>query len=169
MGRESRTFYSPDHDHEGCVRRALNTAEGMCAGRGVRLTALRRRVLELVWESHRPIGAYGVLDALLKEQRAAPPTVYRALEFLQEHGLVHRIASLNAFVGCVRPGKPHEGQFFICETCKESVEVSDESVAEAVSGAARTAGFSVQHQTVEMFGTCLRCRDRAASGAEGGA
>ena len=90
------------HDHSRCVSHALAEAEAICARQGLRLTALRKRVLELVWASHKPLGAYDILGVLSDEdgRRAAPPTVYRALDFLLENGLVHRIASLNAFVGC---------------------------------------------------------------------
>ena len=158
MRTGTRAFCGRDHDHGGCVSEALRAAEEACGRRGARLTDLRRRVLELVWESHRPIGAYGVLEALMKEQRAAPPTVYRALDFLQEHGLVHRIASLNAYVGCSRPGKPHAGQFLICGTCRESAEVADSRVSEAIEATASRAGFEVEQQTVEVLGTCPRCR-----------
>jgi Fur family zinc uptake transcriptional regulator len=92
------------HQHEHCVHDALAAAEVLCAKRGVRLTAIRKRVLELVWASHQPLGAYAILDKLTNEgHKPAPPTVYRALEFLLEHGLIHRIASLNAFLGCIHP------------------------------------------------------------------
>src|SRR5690606_10698879 len=89
------------HDHEQCVSDALAAAEQVCERSGARLTPVRRGVLGLVWQSHRPMGAYDLLDTLAREddRRPAPPTVYRALDFLQEHGLVHRIASLNAFIG----------------------------------------------------------------------
>ena len=100
---------SRPHDHSHCVTHALGEAESLCTKSGVRLTDLRRRVLELVWQSHKPLGAYDIL-AVLSEQdgrRAAPPTVYRALDFLLENGLVHRIASLNAFIGCNHPGHAH--------------------------------------------------------------
>jgi Fur family zinc uptake transcriptional regulator len=102
---------SRPHDHSHCVHSALSEADTLCAQKGLRLTALRRRVLELVWQSHKPLGAYDIL-AVLSEQdgrRAAPPTVYRALDFLLENGLVHRISSLNAFVGCVHPGARASG------------------------------------------------------------
>ena len=94
------------HDHSRCVAEALAEAEALCAKQGTRLTTLRKRVLELVWASHKPLGAYDILGVLSEEdgRRAAPPTVYRALDFLLENGLVHRIASLNAFIGCVHPG-----------------------------------------------------------------
>ena len=87
------------HDHSHCVSDALRAADALCARSGARLTALRRRVLELVWQSHRPLGAYDILGVLSSEdgRRAAPPTVYRALDFLLEHGLIHRLASLNAY------------------------------------------------------------------------
>ena len=104
---------SRPHDHSHCVHSALSEADVLCAQKGLRLTALRRRVLELVWQSHKPLGAYDIL-AVLSEQdgrRAAPPTVYRALDFLLDNGLVHRIASLNAFIGCSHPEHAHQGQF----------------------------------------------------------
>lgn len=151
-------FPGPDHDHDSCLGRALGAAATVCARNGARLTGLRRRVLELVWESHRPIGAYALLAALQRRQSAAPATVYRALEFLQRHGLVHRVASLNAFVGCARPGAPHHGQFLICGTCREAAEFSDETVDAALRDSAERAGFSVERRTLEMIGTCPRCR-----------
>jgi Fur family zinc uptake transcriptional regulator len=147
-----------EHNHKDCVEEALQSAEEVCSQKGVRLTDLRRRVLELVWESHRPVGAYYILEALMKEQRAAPPTVYRALSFLQEHGLVHRIASLNAYVGCISPQTDHSGQFLICGTCQESTEILNEKVSNALQETAMSAGFDVHQQTVEIIGTCNRCR-----------
>ncbi len=103
----------------------MSEADALCARQGLRLTALRRRVLELVWQSHKPLGAYDIL-AVLSEQdgrRAAPPTVYRALDFLLENGLVHRISSLNAFIGCNHPEHAHQGQFLICRECHAAIEL----------------------------------------------
>jgi Fur family zinc uptake transcriptional regulator len=151
-------FLSEDHDHEDCVAAALAAAEDLCRQRGRRLTSLRRRVLQLVWSGHRPVGAYAVLEMLQTEGRAAPPTVYRALEFLQEQGLVHRLASLNAYVGCIHPGRPHAGQFLICQSCQTLVELDDRQVTAAIAGSARSAGFQVSRQTVEILGRCPRCR-----------
>lgn len=156
-------FQGDDHDHAGCVRTAVARAEELCRRQGQRLTALRRRVLELVWSGHRPLGAYAILELLQKEGRAAPPTVYRALEFLQERGLVHRLASLNAYVGCVRPDRPHAGQFLICIGCRSSAELDAPQVAEAIVESAESAGFQVRHQTVEVLGLCPDCREEGAA------
>jgi len=158
MPEKALDFLSFDHDHDVCVSDALGQAEQVCKDKSARLTGLRRRVLELVWKSHRPVGAYDILEALMKEQRAAPPTVYRALEFLLEQGLVHRIASLNAYVGCIHPQTPHAGLFFICETCRESVEILNDRVCDALRETASSAGFEVRRQTVEVTGVCHRCR-----------
>jgi Fur family zinc uptake transcriptional regulator len=158
MTKVDKMVQPADHNHSGCVNDALQKAQLVCSQKGVRLTDLRRRVLELVWESHRPVGAYYILEALMKEQRAAPPTVYRALGFLQEHGLVHRIASLNAYVGCISPLTDHSGQFLICGTCQESTEILNVKVTDALQETALSAGFDVQQQTVEIIGTCNRCR-----------
>ena len=148
------------HDHSHCVSHALLTAETLCEQAGLRLTALRKRVLELVWTSHKPLGAYDILAVLSETdgRRAAPPTVYRALEFLLEHGLVHRIASLNAFVGCNHPGDVHQGQFLICRNCLAAVELQDASIASALLASAQRIGFSVEGQTVEITGLCATCR-----------
>jgi Fur family zinc uptake transcriptional regulator len=151
-------FLPQRHDHAYCVADALTTAARVCGERGSRLTPIRRRVLELVWSGHRPVGAYDILAALQGDGRsAAPPTVYRALEFLMEHGLVHRIESLNAFVGCADPGKTHTGQFFICENCRSAAEVTDDKLADALAGCAKRLGFAVKSQTVEFRGLCPAC------------
>ena len=151
------------HDHSHCVHSALAEADALCTRQGLRLTALRRRVLELVWQSHKPLGAYDIL-AVLSEQdgrRAAPPTVYRALDFLLDNGLVHRIASLNAFIGCIHPEHPHQGQFLICRSCHTAIELEQPSIAEAIEAAARNVGFAVEGQTVEVVGLCTPCRSAA--------
>lgn len=157
-----------DHDHDHCIRHALDAAEALCAERGVRLTELRRRVLELVWQSHRPVGAYDLLAVLGAERRkAAPPTVYRALDFLMEQGLVHRVHSLNAFVGCASAGEGHSAHFLICADCGEAVEFDDERVAGALRSVGEGHGFSIRSQVIEVLGRCAGCRGRlGAAGRE---
>lgn len=161
--KKSLHFVSEDHDHEACIASALQQAEQVCQSRGQRFTTLRRRVFELVWQQHRPIGAYEVLELLQRDGRAAPPTVYRALDFLLELGLVHRIASLNAYVGCVQPHRPHEGQFFICEACKSYAELDDTPINDAIATSAAKYGFSVNQHTVEIMGLCPRCQKKESS------
>jgi Fur family zinc uptake transcriptional regulator len=155
------SFPVPHHDHGQCVAQALARAEAHCRATGGRLTDIRRRVLELVWASHQPVGAYALLDRLAKDgTRAQPPTVYRALEFLQEHGLVHRIALLNAYVGCPHPGHAHGGMFLLCKECGMAAELEEGDIASAVAQSAARSGFSVIRQTVEVEGICSACRDR---------
>ncbi|SDT18279.1 Fur family transcriptional regulator [Pseudomonas oryzae] len=151
------------HDHSHCVSAALAAADSVCARAGARLTALRRRVLELVWQSHRPLGAYDILGVLSAEdgRRAAPPTVYRALDFLLEHGLIHRLASLNAFIGCNHPGQSHQGHFFICRQCSTAIEVEQPAIGAAIHAAAAEVGFAVESQMVEVVGLCAQCREAA--------
>lgn len=151
------------HDHSRCVSEALSEADQLCTRQGVRLTALRRRVLELVWQSHKPLGAYDILATLSEQdgRRAAPPTVYRALDFLLENRLVHRIASLNAFIGCTHPEHPHQGQFLICRQCHSAIELENLAISQAIGQAANGAGFAVEGETVEVVGLCSRCRGGA--------
>jgi Fur family transcriptional regulator, zinc uptake regulator len=136
----------------------LDRAETLCKRRGVRLTAQRRRVLAILCASTRPLGAYEILDAMREGSRAlAPPTVYRALDFLLEQGLVHRLESLHAFVGCNHPEHPHSSQFLICDSCGEVTEIEDEAIALSVGSAARVSGFRPQRRVVEVIGTCAGC------------
>lgn len=161
--QESPTFIAADHDHGRCVHLALETAEELCRQRGQRLTALRRKVLELVWAGHRPVGAYALLEMLRAESgQVAPATVYRALDFLQEQGLVHRLASLNAFIGCAFPAAPHTGQFLICTGCQGLAELDDRRVAAALRDSAAASGFTISHTTVEVLGLCPHCRGHRA-------
>lgn len=156
--RADDPFPTRTHDHARCVDAALADAETLCARRGVRLTELRRRVLELVWQSHAPVGAYEILERLAAERgRVAPPTVYRALDFLAEHGLVHRIDSRNAYVGCTTPADGHRALFLICRRCGNAVELVDRSVADALAARAARAGFRVEAATVELHGLCAAC------------
>lgn len=157
-------FPDQQHDHSSCQSRALTQAEKFCRERGLRLTELRRRVLELVWASHQPVGAYALLEALVDEGRkAAPPTVYRSLDFLLQHGLIHRIASLNAYVGCTHPGDQHEAQFFICDGCGQAAEIGDPSIKSAIARDAKRLGFQIASQTIEVTGTCARCQENTQS------
>jgi Fur family zinc uptake transcriptional regulator len=153
------------HDHAQCINAALDRAADLCSRRGARLTRLRRRVLELVWQGHAAVKAYDLLGALDRGAGAAkPPTVYRALDFLIAHGLVHRLESLNAFVGCPEPEAPHEGQFLICNACGAVSEFVAPVIHRAIAGQAADLGFAVGQQTIEVRGVCRCCRGAAAIG-----
>lgn len=146
------------------MRDALDRAAAVCAQRGVRLTELRRRVLEIVLDRHAPIGAYDVLERLSAERgRVAPPTVYRALDFLVSQGLVHRVDSRNAFVGCIRAEGPHRACFLLCGECGAVAELVDPELEAAVAQLARRAGFEITRQVVEIEGRCAACRAREAA------
>ena len=163
--RKAETFPHVGHDHGSCVESAVEKATRICDERQIRMTPLRKRVLELVWSSHKPIGAYDILDVLHAERGAgAPPTVYRALDFLLENRLIHRIESLNAFVGCTEPDRDHAGQFLICRTCGTVAEISDAGLDTAVSGAASKAGFAIERRTIELEGVCPVCHSTDSDG-----
>ena len=156
---QSGRFLSVEHDHHHCVATALEDARAVCTERGARLTPVRQRVLEIIWQSHRPLGAYAILEVLSAEGHSpAPPTVYRALEFLLTHGLVHRLSSLNAFIGCTRPGHPGAGQFLLCTSCGTAAELNDTHIEHAIERSAEAEGFTSQVHTVEISGLCPNCR-----------
>src|SRR6266480_657963 len=144
-------FPAPDHDHERCTSAAIAHAEAQCAERA--------QVLEALLTSHRPLGAYEIIDRLQQKNRPAPITVYRALEFLRENGLVHRIESRNAFVACVHN---HSAAalvvFLICECCGAVGEASSEDVTATLTSAARAAGFTPKSPVIEVTGICAHCR-----------
>ena len=156
--KSEKTFPKPGHDHNACIASALRNADEICKSRGLRFTALRRRVLEIIWAKHEPMGAYDILEELQTDKaRAAPPTVYRALDFLLEHGFVHKIESLNAFVGCGKFGDTHAGQFLICEKCNQVGELDDQEIAALIEKKAASIGFKVGQPTVEILGVCGDC------------
>ena len=160
---EHDLFPAAQHNHDHCVRDALAAAEISCQEQKARLTPIRRRVLELVWASHKPVGAYGLLDRLADEGiKAVPPTVYRALDFLLEYGLVHRLERLNAYVGCSHSHGPHAAQFLICTGCGRVAELDDPAIGTALLKGAVDRGFTVSRQTVEVEGRCPECQTALA-------
>ncbi|WP_460020728.1 transcriptional repressor [Magnetospira thiophila] len=140
------------------IENAVSRAEALCSHRGVRLTPLRRWVLERLWEDRgRPKGAYELLEELKQEKgNAAPPTVYRALDFLLEQGLIHKLESLNAFIACNRPENPHVTRFLLCQDCGVAEEIDEVLLDEALSSAAERVGFEIQEGTIEIVGRCVR-------------
>ena len=147
-----------DHNHRQCIAEAMHQAEAVCKDSGARMTTLRRMVLEQVWRGHDAVKAYDILAWLGKRRRSAkPPTVYRALQFLQQEGLVHRLESLNAFVGCNQPRSSHQGQFLICGKCGQVSEMDVREITRLVSESARDQGFIPQKQTIEVHGVCGQC------------
>ena len=153
------TFPAPDHDHDRCAADAILHAEQVCEGRARKFTPIRRQVLQALLASHRPLGAYEVIDELAKSMpRPAPITVYRALDFLMENGLVHRIESRNAFLACAHD---HDAAamvaFLICERCGSVGEIPASPVAQSLNDAARATGFAPKLSVVEITGTCAHC------------
>ena len=151
------------HDHHHCTAEVLAQGEAKLAGQGARLTPVRRRVLEILLEQHRALGAYDVLNRLAAEGFGnQPPVAYRALDFLEEHGLAHRIRRLNAFCACMHPGEAHAPVFLICRQCSTVAEAAGDGVRVALDTAAESAGFAVERATVEAVGLCPACQEVAA-------
>ncbi len=151
------------HDHQHCIDDALANAQDICAHKGMRLTALREQVLRLIWQSHKPLGAYDLLDMLAakSERRIAPPTVYRALDFLLEAGMVHRINSLNAYIGCPNPNIVHPSYFLICKNCQDVGEIQDLPLTQHISQLGEQQQFAIDNQWLEVMGLCQSCQQAA--------
>ncbi len=153
-------FPAPGHDHERCESDALAQAEAICARRAARLTPIRRRVLEALLASHQPLGAYELIERLaVRGERLSPITIYRALDFLRDNGLAHRIESRNAFIAC---GHNHDSGdpvvFLICEKCGAVGEAAGAAVADTIKSASRAAGFTPKTPVIEISGVCRHCQ-----------
>jgi Fur family zinc uptake transcriptional regulator len=167
-----------DHDHNDAGGHAcidplhhvddaesfLAAVERACRERGLRLTPIRARVLTLIAEHRKPIKAYDLLDRIRDAGdaeavgAAAPPTVYRALDFLLANGFIHKLQSVNAFVACHHPNTAqHSVPFLICDRCHTAVELEDARIVALLDEKARALGFVPQAQTLEVHGVCARC------------
>lgn len=152
------------HHHHEAPERLVAEVRAACATRGLRLTETRERVLELIAIAGRPVKAYDLLESLKRERGgAAPPTVYRALDFLLEHGFIHRLESINAYTVCHHPSRRHAVPFLICDVCRHATELCDERVTDLLLEQARAHGFLAEAQTLEVHGVCRRCRDGHAT------
>lgn len=147
------------HDHAHCTADVLARAETLARDAGARLTPVRKRVLEILLEEHKALGAYDVLQRLAAEGFGnQPPVAYRALEFLVEQGFAHRVRRLNAFTACMHPGEAHAPAFLICRVCNCVAETPADPVRAALEEAAAAAGFSVERSNIEALGLCPTCR-----------
>lgn len=152
------------HDHTHCTSDVMARVDAIVGTAGLRFTPVRRRVLEILLEEHRALGAYDVLERLAAEGFGnQPPVAYRALEFLVEQGLAHRIQRLNAFVACMHPGEVHAPAFLICKACDSVAEAPARDVGAALDQAARGLGFVVERSTIEAVGMCPACQAGAAA------
>ena len=147
------------HNHRGCINHALQTAEQVCLKKDIRLTTIRKRVLELICANHKAIGAYELLDLFRQQDpKAKPVTIYRALDFLMEAGLVHKIESLNAFIACLQAETQHKSAILICDQCKNAYEINATSVYESLFALSETVQFEPQNLTLELHGLCANCK-----------
>ena len=147
------------HDH-GDLATRLKEAEVLCTTHQARLTPLRKDVLAFILNASGPIGAYDILAQIknTSDKPAAPPTVYRSLDFLLDMGLIHRLSSINAFIPCCHPREGHQAAFLICSECKTVKEASADQLLSHLSHLAQSDDFSIHHTTIEILGTCQQCK-----------
>lgn len=162
IGAASGPLGFAQHDHRTCVSDAITAAEARCAADGLRFTPVRRKVLEILLQNHRALGAYAILDRLREEGFGSqPPVAYRALDFLVANGLAHKIERLNAFIACVHPSHAHTPAFMICRVCDAVAEAQSSPARGALGDAARATGFRIERTVVEAEGLCPACFDKA--------
>ena len=145
-------------NHKISIDEALKKAEIICNKKGVKLTKLRKKVLTLILKNHGYVKAYDLLNDLKKNDTSAkPPTVYRSLDFLMEHGFIHKIQSLNAFVGCSHPDEHEDCYFLICKECKNIEECCSNKVKKVLTSTSGKNNFSPNQVTLEITGICQDC------------
>lgn len=149
---------NPCKNHKACTNEALKNAGEICKKKGVKLTKLRETVLRLVWKSHGYVKAYDLLEDLKKiDNSAKPPTIYRSLDFLLEHGFIHKIQSLNAYVGCGHPNTHDNCYFLICNECQNIEEHCSKNINDIVTNTSEKINFLPNQITLEISGTCKEC------------
>ncbi|UWR51153.1 Fur family transcriptional regulator [Phaeobacter inhibens] len=147
------------HDHSHCISDGIAVADAHCRANGLQFTPVRRRVLEILLQAHRAMGAYDLLDILRGEGLGSqPPIAYRALDFLVKNGFAHKIERLNAFVACSHPGDDHAPVFMICRTCNAVAEAPSQTSNGRLGAAAREAGFLIERTVMEAEGLCPKCQ-----------
>ena len=147
---------NPHHHHDADA--LIAEVRAKCLALGLRFTPLREKVLELIANASGPSKAYTLLEQLRSEHdSAAPPTVYRALEFLLEHGFVHKVESINAFVACPHPSGTHLAQFLVCDQCGTAIELEGEMLPKLLTELAVAQQFSAERLVVEVHGRCINC------------
>ena len=152
------------HDHAHCIADGVAVVAATCRDKGLQLTPVRRRVLEILLSEHRAMGAYEILDTLRAEGLGSqPPVVYRALDFLVKHGFAHKVERLNAFTACSHPGESHSPAFLICRSCSAVAETAAEPAKGDLGAAAKQAGFEIEQAVVEAEGLCPACRGGKAA------
>ena len=150
------------HDHAKCQTGVMSHAEALARSKGLRLTPVRRKTLEILLTEHRALGAYEVLERLNADGFGnQPPVAYRALGFLVENGLAHRIRRLNAFTACICPGERHRPIFLICRACDTVAEAAENTVQPALDEAAAAANFKIERANIEILGLCPSCQEKS--------
>lgn len=151
-------WFANKHNHEECIDSALAVAEKICQKKSLRFTPTRRMVFSLLWQKHTPSGAYEILEmAKKKGYRAAPITIYRALDFLIENGLAHRLATTNSYIGCSCGGGKHHGVFLICRNCGRVLELNATELIKKFKHSAMDTGFKIKSSSIEIEGICPIC------------
>jgi Fur family transcriptional regulator, zinc uptake regulator len=120
--------------------------------------ANREQVYRVLRSAHRSMTAYEILDAVRPKGISAPPTVYRALNWLMRDGLAHRVESRNAYVACSDPHRRHgTAVFAICRDCGRIDEMHEGEVVQSLTKKLSKLGFVVDRATIEVQGLCASC------------
>ena len=146
------------HDHAACISEGVARADALCVEEGVQFTPVRKRVLELLLQAHRAMGAYLILDQLCEDGfKHQLPVAYLALDILVARGFAHKLEKLNAFIACAHLGLHHSPAFLICRRCASVAETRVDETRGPLSDVANSAGFVIEKAVIEAEGICPNC------------
>lgn len=148
-----------NHDHNNCINKAIKNANDVCKKNFNNLTDLRKRVLEIILSSkHKAIKAYDILEKLKNDDFSnAPPTVYRALDFLIENKIIHKINSINAYFACYEKNKTNQCYFIICKKCSAINEYKSDVINLDIEKIAKKSKAKINSVNLEIEVECSDC------------
>lgn len=147
------------HSHQKCVDKLIKQAREICIKNNLRLTPLREKILEIIFQNHKAIKAYDVLKELEKHNISdKPPTIYRALDFFITNKIIHKIHCINSYLVCSHPGMHNDCSLFICEKCNSVEENCDNNISKLIVEDAKNNNFTIKNKNIEILGICQNCQ-----------
>ncbi len=149
-----------NHNHKECSKRVIKNAKEVCHEGSLNLTPIRKKVLEIIASNHKPSRAYDILSKLKDGGFSdKPPTVYRALDFLIENKMVHKLSTINAYVACFNDEAEEVSCFLICEKCQDIEEFQDEAVIKAMTNIGKNKRINIKNVNLEISFRCDQCEE----------
>ena len=149
-----------NHDHRKCSKKVIQNAEETCLKFSLNFTPIRKKVLEIISSNHKPSRAYDLLEKLRDDGFCdKPPTIYRALDFLIENKIVHKLNTINAYVACFDEESEEISCFLICEMCQEIEEFHNKNLNKVLTNIGKKRGIEIKNLNLEIGFKCQECKN----------